>query len=383
LLQVLTGSSVRTLRPPYANDTMAETGAEAHVVEIASKLGYSLIGANLNPEDWNGTSKSDIVRQIVERAERGEGTVVELHDAGGDRSKTVESLADLIYQLRAKGFRFIELPELMGQAWKSDIPVADDGWVSVARVGFESLTFEGTVFFAMIWACILITTVRFATLLVSAFMQHSAASKKTFGGRAQTVSVILPAYNEEKVIVRSIEYILNSDYQNLKEVIVVDDGSSDNTAAVARNAYAHDPRVRVFRIPNGGKSHALNFGIKQAHSKLVVLLDADTLIAPEAVRMLARHFEDPTIGAVAGNAKVGNRVNLVTKLQALEYITSQNLERAGLAKMDAITVIPGAIGMWRREAIIRAKGFSSATLAEDCDLTLSIHRLGYRITHEM
>jgi cellulose synthase/poly-beta-1,6-N-acetylglucosamine synthase-like glycosyltransferase len=141
--------------------------------------------------------------------------------------------------------------------------------------------------------------------------------------------------------------------------------------------------VRIFTKPNAGKWSALNFGLKQMSSDIAVMIDADTLLQPDAIRLLARHFADPEVGAVAGNAKVGNRINLVTKLQALEYVTSQNLERAGLARLDAITVVPGAIGAWRREAVLRVGGYSAATLAEDCDLTFCLHRAGYKIVHEM
>jgi peptidoglycan-N-acetylglucosamine deacetylase len=381
LLQALTGSSVRLFRPPYATDDMATTPTEAHIVELASQLGYLSIGANLNSDDWTGLSKEEIVRKVVGKARAGLGSVVEFHDAGGKRNNTVEALPELISALRTEGFRFTDITELTGQAWNTAIPSSDHRWVSIAKVGFEGVSLEQVVFVGLIWACILITALRFLVLLICALL--SRLSAKPTACPPLSACVIIPAHNEEKVIVRTIEHIVRSDYLGLREILVIDDGSTDNTVAVVEQAFAHDPRVRVCQKANGGKSRALNFGIEQTTCEVVVLLDADTLLEPDAIRLLASHFGDPTVGAVAGNAKVGNRVNLVTKLQALEYVTSQNLERAGLAKMDAITVIPGAIGMWRREAILQAGGFTPATLAEDCDLTLSIHRLGYKITHEM
>jgi cellulose synthase/poly-beta-1,6-N-acetylglucosamine synthase-like glycosyltransferase len=317
----------------------------------------------------------------MEKARAGLGSIVEFHDAGGKRRNTVAALPELISALRAEGFRFAEISEFTGQDWNSAIPASDDGWVSIARLGFHGVSLQQNFFVILVWACILITALRFLILLICALLTRF--SRRPPACQLLSACVVVPAHNEEKVIVRTIDHILKSDYPCLRDVIVVDDGSTDQTAAVVEQAFAHDLRVQVCRKPNGGKSRALNFGIEQTTCELVVLLDADTLLEPDAIRLLASHFGDPKVGAVAGNAKVGNRVNLITRLQALEYVISQNLERAGLAKMDAITVIPGAIGMWRREAIVQAGGFTPATLAEDCDLTLSLHRQGYKITHEM
>jgi len=383
LLQVIAGRSVRLLRPPYAADDMAETAKDAHVVELGSRMGYLLIGANLNPQDWNRPPKEEIVRRVVHQAEDGAGSIIELHDAGGDRTNTVEALPELIHALRGRGFRFISLSELIGQDASPTTPLPADqrGWVEMARLGFNGMSFGRRVLVGAVWAFILLTALRFMILIASALVEHH--SWKTYSDQTPGVSVIVPAYNEAKVIVRAVNCVLQSDYSKLREVLVVDDGSSDNTAGAARTAFARDSRVRIFTKPNAGKWSALNFGLERIRSDVAVMIDADTLLQPDAIRLLARHFGDPQVGAVAGNAKVGNRVNLVTKLQAFEYVTSQNLERAGLATLDAITVVPGAIGAWRTEAVIRAGGYSAATLAEDCDLTFCVHRAGYKIEHEM
>src|SRR6185503_18372587 len=121
-------------------------------------------------------------------------------------------------------------------------------------------------------------------------------------------------------------------------------------------------------ISNAGKSSALNFGLRQAKGDMIVALDADTQFSPETIRALARRFVDEKVGAVAGNAKVGNRINIVTRWQALEYISSQNLDRRAFASLNCITVVPGAVGAWRRQLIERCGGFSNDTLAEDQDL---------------
>ena len=164
--------------------------------------------------------------------------------------------------------------------------------------------------------------------------------------------MLIPAYNEEKVIVRTIRSVMMSNYKNIR-IIVIDDGSTDNTFDVARDAYPADiasGRLTVLTKPNGGKAEALNFALEQTDEEIYVGIDADGVIAHDAITSLVPHFANPKIGAVAGNAKVGNRVNLWTRWQALEYITSQNFERRALDLFDVVMVVPGAIGAWRTAA---------------------------------
>jgi peptidoglycan-N-acetylglucosamine deacetylase len=183
------------------------------------------------------------------------------------------------------------------------------------------------------------------------------------------------------VICRTIETVLGGVYPDV-EIVVVDDGSSDGTAEVVRAAFAGHPRVRLVTKENGGKASALNRGLELAAGEIIVALDADTLFDRLTIERLVRHFADPRVGAVAGNVKVGNATNLLTRWQAIEYITSQNFDRRAYDLLNCITVVPGAVGAWRREAIERAGGYSSQTLAEDTDLTWAIRKRGYRIVTE-
>jgi cellulose synthase/poly-beta-1,6-N-acetylglucosamine synthase-like glycosyltransferase len=198
------------------------------------------------------------------------------------------------------------------------------------------------------------------------------------------VAVLIPAYNEEKVIVRTIRSVLNSDYLNL-HVIVIDDGSKDRTFEVAREAYAGEiaaGRVQVLTKANGGKAAALNYALDRLAEDIYVGIDADTVIAPDAISKLIPHFEDPLIGAVAGNAKVGNRVNLWTRWQALEYITSQNFERRALDLFNVVVVVPGAIGAWRTVPVKDAGGYPINTVAEDADLTMALLERKFKVVYE-
>ena len=196
------------------------------------------------------------------------------------------------------------------------------------------------------------------------------------------MSVLIPAFNEERVIQRSIAQVLESENVRL-EVIVIDDGSADRTAELVQNSFGHDARVRLLKLENGGKARALNHGLEIARSDIVIALDADTQFEPSTISRLARWFaSDDRLAAVAGNAKVGNRVNVVTRWQALEYITAQNLERRALASLGGMTVVPGAVGAWRKAAIVEVGGYPPDTLAEDQDLTIAVQRAGWHVAHD-
>src|SRR5206468_3007434 len=165
--------------------------------------------------------------------------------------------------------------------------------------------------------------------------------------------------------------------------IVIDDGSRDGTSEIVERAFGKDPRVHLIKLDNGGKARALNHGLAVAKSDIVIALDADTQFEPETIARLARWFAtDQRLAAVAGNAKVGNRINIATRWQALEYVTAQNLERRALARLGAMTVVPGAVGAWRKRAIAQVGGYPPETLAEDQDLTIAVQRAGWHVAYD-
>jgi cellulose synthase/poly-beta-1,6-N-acetylglucosamine synthase-like glycosyltransferase len=215
---------------------------------------------------------------------------------------------------------------------------------------------------------------------------HHHGAPGDANGYDPRVAVLIPAYNEEKVIERTIRAALRSSYRNLR-VIVIDDGSKDKTLQVARDCFPREEaagRVLILTKPNSGKAESLNFGLQHLHEdeEIFVGIDADTVIARDAISLLVPHFLDTKVGAVAGNAKVGNRVNLWTRWQALEYITSQNFERRALNTLGAVSVVPGAIGAWRTSAVRDAGAYHTDTVAEDADLTMALLRNGYRVEYE-
>lgn len=215
--------------------------------------------------------------------------------------------------------------------------------------------------------------------------QDASVAAKGLAVKNPLVSIIVPAYNEEVNAVRTVMSLLQQDYPNL-QVVFVDDGSKDSTYQKVSDAFLGYPNVAVYTKPNGGKATALNYGIEKAGSDYVVCIDADTQLKSDAVTKLMQQFfspetgqEDEEVGAVAGNVKVGNEVNMITRWQSIEYITSQNFDRRAFDLLNCITVVPGAIGAFRKEAILQAGGFTMDTLAEDCDLTMRLHRINYKV----
>jgi cellulose synthase/poly-beta-1,6-N-acetylglucosamine synthase-like glycosyltransferase len=246
------------------------------------------------------------------------------------------------------------------------------------RIVFLALSYLGQFLYYCFLAAIILGIGRLLLLCGLAIVNASRGRHARPIANGLPVSVLIPALNEEKVIVATVERILASDYANL-EVLVIDDGSTDHTASIVRARFQGDSRVGLVSIANGGKAAALNNGLARARGEVVVALDADTQFNADTISRLVRWFGDPLVGAVAGNAKVGNRINMITRWQALEYIVAQNLERRALAALDTLTVVPGAVGAWRRDALIRLGGFPTDTLAEDQDLTIAIQVAGYRV----
>lgn len=385
LFEALTGRSMRLFRAPYFGDAEPTTADELVPIGIAQKMGYISVGLHVDSADWQrpGADKivDNVLTQIAASNPERTGQVVLLHDAGGERSQTIAALPRIIDGLRAKGYEFVTVSELAGLTREQTMPPLPPGSLSrwADRSVFLALGWLGHL---IRWLLTVAITLGVARLLLLGGLalfnrtQERRRAKPALPDDPPLVSVLIPAYNEEKVIVSSIRRILKSRYVNL-EVIVVDDGSTDATSAVVREHYAGEPRVRLISIPNGGKAHAVNTALRESNGTVVVALDADTQFEPHTISHLVRWFADPKIGAVAGNAKVGNRINLITLWQALEYITAQNLERRALAALGAITVVPGAVGAWRREALERLGGFPADTLAEDQDLTIAVQKAGY------
>lgn len=385
LLEAQIGVRTRLFRPPYARDIEPRTIEAAEALKVSASLGYLTIGMKIDPKDWMLPLPRQITQRTIEAVRRGDGNVVLLHDAGGVRTSTIKALPEIIDTLRAEGYRFVTIHELMGLT-RSDLmpPIAGPGSLvaTLNFAGFSLLSAINSLSLVLFYLGIALGVVRL--LWVSIFaLAHRRRELRRAGldWKPASVAVIIPAYNEGTVIERSIASILASDYEDFR-VVVVDDGSTDDTSAIVEQRFGGDPRVTLLRKPNGGKWSALNHALRTIDAEVVVTLDADTIFARDAVRLLVRHFADPRIAAVAGHAMIGNKINLLTRFQAIEYITNQNLDRRALEMVNGITVVPGAIGAWRRQALLDIGGYGSDTLAEDSDATVRLGLAGWKVACE-
>ncbi|MCE7798029.1 glycosyltransferase [Sphingobium sufflavum] len=387
LVESYTGRSMRLFRAPYLGDADPNTPQELRAARVAAEMGYLSVGLNVDPLDWSATDARSIVAKTVAQVESGTSDrstqIVLLHDSGGDRSATIAALPAIIRELRGRGYEFVTVSRLAGLSRDAVMPpLAGTQQVAAEGAGTLFLTLSGgwRVLGLLFVAAILIGIARSVLLTILACRNARTARAPTPPAHLvpNFVSVLIPAFNEERVIEASVRHILASTGPRI-EVIVIDDGSSDATSAIVSRAFAIDPRVTLLTVENGGKARALNRGLRIARGDIVIALDADTQFEPDTIAKLNRWFADPRIGAVAGNAKIGNRVNLVTRWQAVEYITAQGLERRALSALDAITVVPGAVGAWRRAALDAVGGYPADTLAEDQDLTIAIQRAGWKV----
>ena len=384
-------------RPPYSIDQEPDTNDQAAPVDRIQSLGYVIIGNKIDTNDWDEhprKSPQEITDSVLQQLTDMEahpdrrGSVILLHDGGGDRSATVAALPVLIQALRAKGFQIVPVSELLGKTRAEVMPplTAKQRWQARA----DSITFFFIGFFnnAVIYVFYLgdiLMSARLIIIGVFAIIDRFRKRKNFATPDYQPrVAVLIPGYNEEKVIVRTIRSVMMSNYKNIR-IVVIDDGSKDNTYQTAIDAYPADiasGRLTVLTKPNGGKADALNYALDFVDEEIYVGIDADGVIAHDAITNLVPHFANPKIGAVAGNAKVGNRVNLWTRWQALEYITSQNFERRALDLFDVVMVVPGAIGAWRTAAVKTGGGYHTNTVAEDADLTMNLLEQGYSVIYE-
>ena len=388
LIESILGRKTILFRPPYGEDIEPATPDQVGALVPVNSYGYYIVAMHIDPADWARPGVDNIVSRVLSGAKNGDGNVVLLHDGGGNRAETVAALPRIIEGLRKEGFQLVSVSDLIGRSRESVMPpisAQERFYVTAGAAAVFVVDRFNRFMHAMFFLGIILGTMRFLFIGTLAILQwaHSrhGAYRRYEKAYRPTVGVVIPAYNEEKVIARTVRAILASRYPGV-EVVVVDDGSRDGTLSTLEKNFSAEPRVKIISKENGGKASALNLGILKTDAEIVVTLDADTVFQTDTIQKLVRKFIDRRVAAVAGNAKVGNRINILTRWQALEYITSQNLDRRAFEVMNCITVVPGAIGAWRKKALIEAGGFSGDTLAEDADLTFSLIRRGHLVAYD-
>jgi len=394
LIECITGHSTILFRAPYNADSEPTTSEEIVPVALAREQNYLDIGENIDPEDWQPGIKADeIVKRVLAGVKAERGNIILLHDAGGEtREETVKALKILIPTLQKQGYHFTNLATILHKNKAELMPVVPKTrayYVMQLNLVLATIIYGISRFLVALFAIFIgLGLIRLIIMLYWAFKERKKEKKLGEFPILESypkVSIIVPAYNEEVNIVSSLHNLLKQTYPNF-DIILVDDGSKDSTYEKAKEAFSDHPKLKIFTKTNGGKATALNFGISQTDAEYVVCIDADTKLEQNAVKYLIARFlnsnPEEKIAAVAGNVKVGNTVNWLTKWQSIEYTTSQNFDRLAYANINAITVIPGAIGAFKKSVIDEVGGYSSDTLAEDCDITVKILRKGYTVANE-
>jgi cellulose synthase/poly-beta-1,6-N-acetylglucosamine synthase-like glycosyltransferase/peptidoglycan/xylan/chitin deacetylase (PgdA/CDA1 family) len=373
------GVTSSLFRAPYTSYVTVLDDRDWAVTRYLGRKGYISTFIDKDSEDWRRLAASKMVRNAMPKA--GAGASVLFHDAGGDRAQTVRALGMYIKEMKRRGYVFttvtgaLSAPSAVHKAGTVRL------WEGRAMVAAVSLT--GAVMPALnvlLLAVGAAVIARFITMPVLAAWHHRSRNRRswTWGPPVtEPVSVIVPAYNEKECIAHTITSLAAS--RHPIEIIVVDDGSTDGTADIAEAMKL--PSVRVIRQRNAGKPAALNRGVANARHDLIVMMDGDTVFEPGTVGELVRPFADTRVGAVAGNAKVGNRNSVIGAWQHIEYVMGFNLDRRMYDLLRCMPTIPGAIGAFRRTALVDAGGMSEDTLAEDTDITIALHRAGWRIVY--
>ncbi|MFE0256976.1 glycosyltransferase [Streptomyces sp. NPDC059010] len=380
-LAISGAAGIRTslFRPPYSSFADAMDNKSWPVTEYMGRRGYITVVNNTDSEDWQKPGVAEIIRRATPKG--GKGAIVLMHDSGGDRHQTVQALDKFLPQMQAEGYEFDNLTEALGAPSAHTEVTGLDEWKGKAWIflvqASDNITGVLVVGLAVIGFLVIS---RFVLMLLLSGIHARRVRRRGFRWGppvTEPVSVLVPAYNEAKCIENTVRSLMASEHPI--EVIVIDDGSSDGTARIVEAMGL--PNVRVVRQLNAGKPAALNRGLANARYDIIVMMDGDTVFEPATVRELVQPFGDRRVGAVAGNAKVGNRDSLIGAWQHIEYVMGFNLDRRMYDILRCMPTIPGAVGAFRRSALERVGGMSDDTLAEDTDITMAMHRDGWRVVY--
>lgn len=375
-IETATGITPRVYRPPYqldltetvVNPQTAPTGPVSWMIEA----GYIPVGADVDPYDWVVQSEEEMLTYV--RLNLREGNILVFHDT----EHTARALNQVLDLIESEGYSIVGLDRVLGLAsLGTPTPVH-----ALDRVALYSAASMERVLYALVSIAVLLVLVRLVLLTTLLGVSYVVERPQGRSSRA-LVSVVIPAWNEAENIEATMRSVLAS--RNVRaELIVVDDGSTDDTYAIATRiaASASTMRVTVVSKPNGGKASALNVGIAKAKGVVVVCLDADTIFDPDTISYLVGPLKDPAVGAVSGKVTIADATGLLQRMQALEYLIGQNVQKRALQMANAMSVIPGAVGAWRKRDIKLAGGVPTDTLVEDHDLTLAILKLGRTAVYE-
>ncbi len=374
------GLRPRLMRPPYSAKPADVTPRQLVAYTDAARSGYLIALSDFDARDWSRPGVAEIVRGATPPP--GKGGIVLMHDGGGNRSETVAALERLIPRLRARGYSFVKVSDLAGVSSAAVEPVPTDwerarGQLLIVTLGVASFITVGLTF--LLGPIAILALLRMVVLVVLA-RRHVRATRRRPPDPDFTpaVSIVVPAFDEAVGIEQAVRSLAAANYPAF-EIVVVDDGSTDRTGEIVESLGLES--VRLVRQANAGKPAALNTGVRAARHDLIVTVDGDTVFERDTLRALVQPFRDVEVGAVSGNTKVGNRGGLLGRWQHIEYVMGFNLDRRLYDVLRCMPTVPGAIGAFRRSALVDIGGVSSATLAEDTDITIAIGRAGWRVVY--
>lgn len=374
----VTGTTTRLVRLPYTGNIRSMSPDEMAAARFLDDLGYVVVMADLAVPDYKvGATADEILGLALPR--QGESAVIMLHDGGGDRSATVVAVDRLIPELAARGYEFKTVSEYGGIP--ESIPTLRERLSGKAIVTAAGIVdgLAGSLPLMMI-AMGTLLILRFALSIGIALWVYRRDSNKLIHlDRTRGVTIVVPAFNEAAGIEEALQSFLDTRHAGEMEIVVVDDGSTDDTAAIVERLAL--PRTRLIRQVNAGKAAALNTGILAASYDIVVLVDADTVFESTTLERLLAPLRDPKVGAVSGNPRVANRGRIVTKLQHAEYLLGSSLERRMQGQLGVMWCVPGAVGAFRRSALDEVGMISTDTLAEDTDLTIALRSRGWKVVY--
>ncbi len=376
-----TGMHTRLYRPPYSSRPVDLSGSEYDSARRASQAGRYIVLANFISYDWLPGSVLKLATNALPPSRQ--SGIIMFHDGGGNRRHTVAAVDRLIELLHQQGYHFATVSQFAGLS-RHDVLVhaslAERVQGLTLITGTWSTHWVTTLFGALTTLLLVLCAIR-GIFVVTFARRHRRRELQVTSDPAFTppVSIVVPAFNESPGIAAAVRSLAASDYPAF-EIIVVDDGSTDATSEIV--AGLELPRVTLIRQENAGKATALNTGVAHARYDVLVLVDADTVLEPQALRRLVQPFRDPTVGAVSGNTKVANGKGLIGRWQHIEYVISCSVERRMFDVLECMPCVPGAIGAYRRVVLDTVGRVSRDTLAEDTDLTMAVQRAGWRVRYQ-
>ncbi len=383
IIKDVTGETPKYFRKPYSDNGPINTSNEIEYLAMLQQFGLLSSEYDIDSKDWELGSADEVVQKVIRDIEASNGSYSQIlfHDIHSRPEITFEALPRVIQYLKSKNIEIVRVdqltesePQVAGVTTTYRALTLRDGWARA--VIYVNLVILGFAILKYAWML-------FGTLAYHLFRRIQLSRTKRYrpSRRLPTVAVIIACYNEEAVIGKTIEALFNNTYKKFK-IVVINDGSKDNTLKILKAYARKDKRLSVIDIPNGGKANALSLAIRKTRNRWLIFCDADTVFAPDALERFAKEaVKDPMIGAIAGNIKVGNDHNLLTRSQFIEYSMSHMFIKTAQDLINSIIVVPGALGLWRRDVLMKIGGFTNDTLAEDADATMKVIAAGYRVKY--